>query len=153
MNDTQLESQLRSMRPAAPSTDLMARVQRDMELNALLSTQAVKQRQTLVWASRMTWSALGAAAAVALMFALPQRATTSTTPTLASIATTPVINSSRELLNIDEGDIIIDSDGTPGQLVSVASIERHQWVDPRNGAEYIVEVPQEDDLLVPLHFQ
>lgn len=149
MNEITVEKHLRSMQPVGPSAGLMARIQRDMELNQLLAYETVQRKRTTVWSARLGWAAFGAAAAIVLSMALPQRAPS----TLASIATTPVINSSRELLDINEGDIVIGSDGTPGQVVSVASIERHRWVDPTDGAEYIVEVPQEDDLLVPVHFQ
>jgi hypothetical protein len=35
----------------------------------------------------------------------------------------------------------------------VRSVERHQWIDPRDGAEYTVEVPQVESVALPVKFQ
>jgi hypothetical protein len=170
MNDSSLENLLRSLKPTAPSADLADRVQQEMLLGEVFASahplQRPAMRATVTWLSRFTWSALGAAATVALMQALPGESGSMTTaaapvltapilPAQAQISpadSLPAINSTREILGVDEAGIVYAADGTPEQLLSVAAVERHQWVDPRDGAIYTLELPQADQVLLPVSF-
>ena len=164
MNDHNLEQLLRNMIPAAPSADLTERVRQDIQLADLFRNAAGQDQPTAsgrrlpTWISRVSWAAMGAAAAIALSNTLHRMDSKGETPPVASIATNslkpaPTLSSTREFVGIDDGGIVYSSDGEPGKLVSVSSIERHHWVDPKDGAEYTLEVPQEESVLVPLSFQ
>ncbi len=156
MKESELETLLHSLTPAAPSPELMQRVERDMELAALFrqaTPQAVTGRTVPVWLNRVTWTALGAAAAVAFM-SVVQRP--DAVPVVASIATpslAPAVTSSREWVSVDDAGISYSEQGEPEHVVSVTSVERHQWVDPTDGAEYVVELPRQEDVRLPVSIQ
>lgn len=157
MKDNDIENLLRSLAPAAPSPELAHRVERDMELAALFrdSAATTTPRRTLpVWLNRVTWTALGAAAAVTVMSALQHPDKTSVVASIATPAlNAPVVTSSREWVAVDDGGIIYSEQGEPEQVVSVTSVERHRWVDPKDGAEYVLELPQQEAMYLPVSIQ
>ncbi len=165
MNDTNLEHQLRSLQPAAPSEELKARVQRDLALAELFRESAPeaaahKASSRWAWMSAAAWAGLGAAAAVLVMALLPGGATSlptgsvaTTTP--ASVASSDIlpVSSSREWVDVEDEGITFATPDNPERRMRVRSVERHQWIDPRDGAEYTVEVPQVESVALPVKFQ
>ena len=170
MNDANIEHLLRTLRPAAPSPELTARVERDLALaelfrDAIPPASAVPARpapKRAAWIPAMLWAGLGAAAAVLVMAVLPGGAV-ATAPrgdalassiqgSAASKGILPV-NSSREWVAVEDQGINFDSPDNPQRQMRVRSVERHQWIDPRDGAEYIVEVPQVESVAMPVKFQ
>lgn len=158
MKDNELETLLRTLAPAAPSPELARRVERDMELTAMFRhaapTEASSRRPLHAWLNRVTWTALGAAAAVTVMSALQRPEKSSV---VASIATptlnAPVVTSSREWVSVDDAGIVYSEQGEPEHVVSVTSVERHRWVDPKDGAEYVLELPQKEAMYLPVSIQ
>jgi hypothetical protein len=167
MNDANIEHLLRTLRPAAPSSELTARVERDLALaelfrNAAPAAQAppapVKKRAT--WMSAIAWAGLGAAAAILVMSFLPGRVAApargdALASSLQSTAATGIlpVSSSREWVAVEDQGISFETPDNPQRQMRVRSLERRQWIDPRDGAEYTVEVPQVDSVVLPVRFQ
>ena len=170
MNDVELENLLRSMTPVAPSTELVGRVQHDLDLVAAFREAkpepVVISRRTSHWWSNVVWAGLGAAAAVVIMGMLQQAQSLSGKAKLASVsvaapssatvgsasAVMPV-SSTREWVDVEDLGISFATPDSPARQMKVISMERHQWTDPRDGAEYTVEVPKEESVALPMKFQ
>ncbi len=161
MNDTNIEHLLRALKPAAPSAELTERVQRDLALAELFRetepVKAVPPQRPRTWTTAVLWAGLGAAAAVLVMSALPVHPTArppqhELASTASSTSILPV-NSTREWVDVEDEGITFTSPDNPERRVRVRSLERRQWIDPRDGAEYTVEVPQVESVTLPVKFQ
>jgi hypothetical protein len=166
MNEANVEHLLRSLRPAAPSAELTQRVERDLKLAALFrdaapASVAAKPKRT-VWDSHMVWAAIGAAAAVLVMSVMPARPGLPTGSELTNQSQTteaPLtdrilpVSSSREWVDVEDGGISFATPDSPQRQMRVHSLERHQWIDPRDGAEYTVEVPKVESVVLPVKYQ
>jgi hypothetical protein len=53
----------------------------------------------------------------------------------------------------DEGIQYNDVSRLPEQHVRLVSMERRAWIDPRDGAKIIVEMPREESVVLPVSFQ
>lgn len=119
------------------------------------------------WKLPVMWAALGAAAAVLVMAALPAgtaggsgsvrgdalaSSLNGSAGTAAGKGVLPV-SSSREWLAVEDQGISFDSPDNPLRQMRVQTVERHRWIDPRDGAEYTVEVPQVESVALPVKFQ
>ncbi|MDB6139911.1 MAG: hypothetical protein JWO94_2983 [Verrucomicrobiaceae bacterium] len=176
MNDPELETLLRSMTPAAPSAELAGRVRHDLDLintfrEAAPANAPVARARPAPWMAPLVWAGLGAAAAVIAMSVVhPQmRATagnvassssvtrplsikTASAPATAAGAVMPV-SSTREWVDVEDMGISFATPDSPAREMKVISMERHQWIDPRDGAEYTVEVPKEESVVLPMKYQ
>lgn len=160
MNDANIEHLLRSLHPTPPSTDLESRVQRDLALAEFFRdaapVAATPAKKPQVWREHLTWAAIGAAAAIAVMSVLPAGLNPQPSAASTVAATNPAVlpvSSSREWVDVEEGSISYASAGAPQRQLKVRSLERHQWTDPRDGAEYTVETPVTDSVVMPVKFQ
>ncbi|MGV3533858.1 MAG: hypothetical protein ACO1QR_15930 [Chthoniobacteraceae bacterium] len=172
MNESELEEQLRSLRPAAPSAGLQDVIAREMAHVTAVTNEAVAspERETESIVTRilhgLPWAIGGAAAAVMVMIASEQPASRAiaekapeprdervseevTAAAREFRAETP----SREILQAVEGDVIFAEQEEPTRLVRVNSLERRTWLNPHTGAQIAVELPREDLLLVPVAYQ
>ena len=152
MNDAHLEDLLRTMQPSQPSAELTQRVDRELALAALFRDAppaAITKSKRAPWYVPATWATLGAAAAVLVMSALPP----ATVPTNKGLTTVPSVNTSREWIDVQDGGIKFDQPGSPQRQLNVRAVERRQWVDPRTGVEYTVEVPVNESVTMPVKFQ
>lgn len=152
MNDPDLENLLQSLPPTPPSAALRERVQHDIELD-MEWLRPARRKIAPRWLGNVAWGAMGAAAAVAVMTTLP-----GPTPPASTVATTPAavmpIHTIREVVSTeDEGVRYNTQSQQPEQHLKVVSVERHAWIDPRDGAEITVEVPHEDSVVLPASFQ
>ncbi len=166
MTDHHLEHLLKGLRPAAPSPELVERVQRDMDLIATFREAApvaqastAARRPPAAWLSNLVCAGLGAAAAVVAMGIYHSTAATGKAPyatvamqTANTGAILPV-SSTREWIDVEDQGISFTAPDSPERKMKVLSVERQQWIDPRDGAEYIVEVPKEESLTLPIKFQ
>ncbi|HEY2574241.1 MAG TPA: hypothetical protein VGH65_09235 [Verrucomicrobiaceae bacterium] len=137
MNESEFESELRSLRPAAPSPSLEGR------MAAALPPVASRRSSRGFWlAERLLWTAAGALAAwLVLLHVSPS------SPALAQTKTEdPVPRVSDESLGwSDDGVQLIDGD-TPARMLRRHVMERHQSPDGRTE----IRVPREDVFLVPV---
>lgn len=155
MNETDLEKMLAGLMPAQPSARLESRVERDLMIDSglrVIDGGAPAGATTKIrWWQPVAWAALGAAAAVAITSLSP--AGTGTAKNGLAIAATLPVNSTREWLNADDQGVQFNSEKLPERHVRLVSMERHEWVDPRDGAQIAVEIPREDTVVLPVEFQ
>jgi hypothetical protein len=155
MNETPFENLLKSLPPAAPSATLCARVEHELELDSQW-LRMPRRRVAPRWIQAAGWTALGAAAAVSIMSALPAPRQPDSSLAAAEMPAPAVmpVTTVRELLDArDEGIRYNPQSQLPEQHVKYYSVDRHAWIDPRDGAEITVEVPHEDNVVLPVSFQ
>ncbi|WP_395745772.1 hypothetical protein [Prosthecobacter sp.] len=166
LNDDELESLLRGLRPTAPSPALTQRVDDELKLDmSWLGTPRRRPRQPPQWLMSAGWAALGAAAAIAVMSSLTQQQAGGGAPALAAAslpapASTAVpapavlpVSTIREWDDVQDDGIHYSSDRLPEQHVTLISRERQTWIDPRDGAQMTVEIPLQQKLVLPVNFQ
>ena len=163
MNDfSELEEQLRKLRPVQPSADLMSRI--EQALSEQTSTAGVLPRERRF---HFNWLSLGlglAAAAALLMFALIRlQQPVKKSPTLAKVTPAPVIsaeNSSAQLVPAgltqvvyhtrDEGLHYTGNSAQPVRRVRSHTRDTLQWRNPKTGATLQISYPSEQVSLVPV---
>jgi len=167
MNDfSEIENQLKKLRPAQPSADLMSRIERALaDEEKSMPTAAVLPRErrfNFNWISR----GLGLAAAAALlMFAFVRlQKPTNGKPAIASTAPAPATatNSSAfvpaGLTQVvyhtrDEGLHFPTSSTQPMRRVRSQTRETLQWRNPKTGATLRISYPREEVSLTPVSGQ
>jgi hypothetical protein len=153
MNDHDIESLLQSLSPAKPSAALTKSVDRELEQD-LSWARAPKKAPNLSWFAPVMWTSLGAAAAVLVMSAVPASSVTTGSPALSQAPSVMPMSTIREVMAAqDEGIQYNDVSRLPEQHVRLVSMERHAWIDPRDGAQITVEMPREDSVVLPVSFQ
>jgi len=174
MNESELESELRKLRPAAPSHALADGIAR--ELAACVSIVAplpgfragARPEPTQVpwlarWLDRLLWSGLGAATAMLALLlsynppkpgvaqvAQPSSRQVPREPVqMDASALQPVIASEDDLGWRDEG-VRFDAHGQPMLKLSRTAVERHAWADLENAGVVQMEQPRQEVLWVPM---
>lgn len=168
MNEfSELEAELKQLRPAAPSPQLTSRIEQALaEAPAPTRTAGVLPRPQV----RVNWWALGfgaAAAAAFLMLArvdvdkVPQQsqrlAATSPAPSQSGSQTSAGLvpdGLTRVVYNTrDEGLVYPEQTATPVRRVRSRSRETLQWKDASTGASLRVSYPTEEVELIPVSGQ
>jgi hypothetical protein len=166
MNDfSELESELKKLRPAQPSEDLVARIESALaEADRSPVTAAILPKaRRLHW----SWLSLGAglaAAAVFLIFARvgvdrPSKRTPiakNTPAPRSTIATAQFIppGATQAVYNThDEGLHFPTGSGEPMRRVRYQKRETLQWRNPSTGASLRVSYPSEEVVLIPVSGQ
>ncbi len=169
MNESDLENELRALRPAEPSPALRDRIADDLQgVQVLPRAGVIAAVPPQSWLARffppLGWIVTGAAAAWIATMAF-RTADVTTTPEVATgqsvAAATPEVSSaplgevetSRELVTATEEELLLDADQEPARRMRLTFIERHVWTDPDTGDHVEIEVPREDILLVPVAMQ
>lgn len=156
--ETKLENLLRGLVPDAPSPLLMQCVEEELKLDmSWLNATARPQRRKVNWISPVSWSALGAAAAVAVMSFMPtQPGTFQSTATLAAAApAAKVLPISTSAPTISEWDDTKheDSRREAPQYVRVnARGDRQAWLNYRDRAHITLEYTDAEKLALPVNF-
>ena len=165
MNDfSELEKQLRKLRPVQPSADLMKRIERELNEESATSTAGLLPRERRF---HFNWLSLGlgsAAAAALILFAfvrLQQPAQKG--PALAALTPAPMFsaeNSNAQLVPAgltqvvyhtrDEGLHFTGNSGQPMRRVRSHSRDTMQWRNPKTGASLRISYPSEEVSLVPV---
>lgn len=177
MNEHEIENLLLGLTPAAPSTRLGREVDRELEQDLSWARQDARGRSGRVmrWLTPVMWSGLGAAAAVAVMLVAggPGAGVEGSGPTLAATAPAGVVlpaggasqaqqtfpsvlpvTTIREVVGAQDQGIQYNAQSLlPEQHVKLVSMERHAWIDPRDGASITVEMPREESVVLPVSFQ
>lgn len=162
MNDNEIESLMRSLRPRAASPQLEGRVERELVLgtNLRVIDGNAAAKPAIRWWQPVAWAGLGAAAAVFVMSLTPAMRTQSSSETLTSAAPVDVsksqpipVNSTREWIDAADQGVQFNEQQLPERHLRVVSVERHEWIDPRDGARIAVELPHEDTVVLPVSFQ
>lgn len=104
----------------------------------------------------MMWTSLGAAAAVAIMSLMQTNTASTSGPAFALTSPTSImpVSTIREVVDTqNEGIRYNETSRLPEQHMKIVSLERHAWIDPRDGAQITVEMPREDSVVLPVSFQ
>ncbi|MEK0450456.1 MAG: hypothetical protein RL088_2724 [Verrucomicrobiota bacterium] len=157
MKDSELESQLLSLRPVEPSPTLEQRIARDLAGHAPAPATGSLRREGGGWArwifSRLAWAASGAVAALVISHATSGGTTAPVRNGNSSNATGPlVVQETSEVLNMNNEGLTVDAEHGLARVVRLTSIERRSWVDA-TGAEITTEKPREELVLVPVTYQ
>ncbi len=148
-----IESLLQSLAPAKPSTALTRSVDHELEQD-LSWAGTPKRAPNLNWFAPVMWTSMGAAAAVLVMSAVGFSSVTTNSATLSRAPSVLPVSTIREVMEAqNEGIQYNDVSRLPEQHVRLVSMERHAWIDPRDGAQITVEVPREDSVVLPVSFQ
>jgi hypothetical protein len=168
MTMNHIENMLRSLVPTSPSPELYERVAHDFALAAKFRDADILPLGNVAHPRKplfqpLTWATFGAAAAVVIMSTMQYAhyhtrsggeslvETQKTAPHLTTEI--PEITSSREFVKVNDDGINFSQAGQAQRQLRVKSIERRQWVDPRDGAVYIIETPREHAIVVPVNVQ
>jgi hypothetical protein len=164
-NFTELENQLRKLRPLPPSADLIPRIERELaNVDETLTAGVLRRGRRF----HFKWFSLGlglAAAAALLMFAfIRSQQPAKKTSTVASLAPVPAIstNSNRfvpaGLTQVvyhtrDEGLRFPANSQQPMRRVRSHTRETLQWRNPKTGASLRISYPREEVSLTPISGQ
>jgi len=146
MND--IETLLSGLAPRGPSQTLGQRVAHDLDLDRQwLQGRQVRRR----WLAPVAWAVAGAAAALTMSaFLIPPARST----TIAAKTTLLPAGTIREVVHTeDEGIAFNEASQTHEHRVRLISVERQDWIDPRDGARITVEQPREEHLVLPVSYQ
>jgi hypothetical protein len=164
MNDSDLENQLRALRPSAPSPHLRARLAEEIAaapqpLPLEATTPALVVEPLLGKILRpIFWTAAGAAAAVVVMnasFAARPPVPVSPVPVAAAapVSPAPQPQSTCELLGTAQGEVRYEKDRGPVREVRARYLEHLAWTDQRTGGRVEISIPREDVYLQPIAMQ
>ena len=146
-----VEDLLRNLAPAPVSPALVARVEEELRLDMNWLSSTGTTARSIRWLAPLNYIALGAAAAIAVMSAF----STEERPALpASSASTPIpVSTISELDMVEDRGIHYGTNQMPEQHLLVRGTERQVFIDPRDGAEVIVEYPRQQAVVLPVNFQ
>jgi hypothetical protein len=164
MNDSELEDQLRSLRPAAPSPELGQRIARELAAvngapcAGVIVRPARDAGHTWRWLRDLAWACAGAGVALVSATLLspsekaPQPLASAPVPVERADAFEPE-GTTHELLAARDSDQLLDTADGLVREVRYSFRERHAWTNPRTGARMEIEVPREDVHLLPVSLQ
>ncbi len=171
MNDSDLEDQLRSLRPAAPSPRLEERIAGHLSTTAAATTAGPRSGVLSPPANGraggwrgwrdLAWAAAGATAALAVgAFLAPSdpavtalAAAPAALPAAAEETAFEPAGTTRELLAAEDSTQLLETSEGLVREVRYSFLERHAWTNPQTGARMEVEVPRQDVYLVPVSLQ
>jgi hypothetical protein len=152
LNDSQLESLLRGLAPAAASPSLTQRVDEELKLDmSWLSTSRRKPNRTPKWITSAGWAAMGAAAAIAVMSYLPTQQTNIQGLAAVAPAVLPV-STLREWDDAQDSGIHHGRSLVAEKRALVVSRELGTWVDPRYSAQMAVDYPSQQAFMQNVSF-
>ena len=171
-NESEFESELRTLRPLAPSHELEEGIARQLASRRALAiaesrSSVIRRRESELEVARpglfdrifpgFRWAFAGAAAAVAIAGAIRHFDQSAVfTPVAAVVAAAPTFEEesvTREFVSAEDHGIIYEGEQEPARLVRYTMVEHHVWMHPVTGARLEVEVPREDLVLVPVAMQ
>ena len=160
---SELEDQLRKLRPAAPSPELLTRVERALaDQKTSTSTAGVLPRERGL---RFNWLSLGlglAAAAALVLFAFVRLQQPPKTPSVASISPVPATSTAQlvpaGLTQVvyhtrDEGLHFPNNSTEPMRRIRSQTRETLRWRNPKTGATLRISYPGEEVSLTPISGQ
>ena len=150
-----IEDLLRSLAPAPASQALVERVEEELRLDMNWLTSTGKTARSMRWLAPLNYIALGAAAAIAVMsaFSTTERPSLPSSSALSNASTPIPVSTISELDMVEDQGIHYGTNQMPEQHLLVRGTERQVFIDPRDGAEVIVEYPRQQSVVLPVSFQ
>jgi len=139
MNDHSLEEQLRRIKPAPPSNDLMVRLQ---------MARPVSQPKPASWWWRLAMPLAAAAGIVVLVAQLHHKP--GRTATIAPVAKYEPVEAQDFILGAKPVGIGHTEDGVPYRFLRCVGVRREVWKKTADGSEVAVVVPQEQIILAKM---
>ena len=157
MNESDLENELRALRPAAPSAALETRIADELAaLSAGGQAVPARARESLLAQilRPLLWASIGATAAVIVMTARQQNlpAPGMQIPQSETVEFAPP-ETTRELLSTEQSGVRYEAERGPVREVRASYLEHHAWTDPRTGGRVEIAVPRQDVFLQPIAMQ
>lgn len=153
MNESEIESRMRKLRPAPPSRDLEERIGRELPGVVRAPVRgSCPPGLVMQWLDRLMWSGLGAAAAALVMVLLKphdEHVVSRSAVPLDASSLQPVLASEEDLGWRDEG-VEFDAHGQPMLKMRRMAVERQAWADLKNAGVVQVEKPRQEVLWVPV---
>lgn len=168
MKESELENQLRGLRPAQPSATLEEKIAAELcvpqplalapartgQLRTAGTLDTPRANPWLGLLHRLGWAAAGAAAAVLVLSPrAPSTPTENSTPPASLALREEPDASSEEFIEAADEGVVLDADATPQRQMRVTYLERHTWTNPATGAVIEFEIPREDVVRMPLAMQ
>ena len=154
-NESDFEQELRALRPAMPSAALEQRIARELASAALEAKPSIAALLLHRVLPRLSWAALGAAVALAVLAAFEkrERAESAAAPHRDAPPAFEPVAVSRALLDAEESGFVYPADDLPARLIRFSSLERQTWSNASTGATLEVQVPRQDVFLLPVATQ
>lgn len=155
--ETNLENLLRSLVPDAPSFALMERIDEELKLDMSWLNATARPRRQVNWLNSVGWSAVGAAAAVAVMSFLPAQpqGALQSTSSMAAVAPAPAIiavSTDREW-DVMKEEAAEEKVRRPRQQATPTLVSyRQAWLNPHSASRITVTPPDEQRLVLPVNF-
>ena len=151
MNESDVEHEMRKLRPARPSQNLEARIARDLDAAPLPVRRKRDDSGVLMrWLDRLLWTGLGAAATAALMISpKPVSPETALSETAPSASLQPVLVSEENQGWKDEG-VYFNERGQPLLKLRRTAVEKEAWADLQHAGVVQVERPRQEVMWVPM---
>ena len=145
---TDLELELRKLRPANPSSRAVSELSRRMQPSPVRSTRY------------LGWLALPVAAAIAVFVVSLQRTdptrddrSLTSAKSVATAAAFQVVGSESVLLNAQDEGVTTLPDGTPARRLRETYLATVVWKDPRSEASLKWTIPREEFRIIPVSVQ
>lgn len=158
-SETKLENLLRGLVPDAPSSALMDRIDEELKLDMSWLNATARPRRRGSWLSSAGWSAVGAAAAVAVMSFMQTQPSGvfQGTGGLASAesqrAALPVSTTIREWDVMKQESSAQEEAGRSHEKpVLVLARNKRTWLGSGGGSRITMEAPHEEKLALPVNF-
>lgn len=150
-----VEDLLRNLAPAPASRALIERVEEELRLDMNWLSSTGTTARSVRWLAPLNYIALGAAAAIALMsaFSAGEGPSLPASSALSDTGTPIPVSTISELDLVEDQGIHYGTNQMPEQHILVRGTERQMFIDPRDGAEVIVEYPRQQSLVLPVNFQ
>ena len=160
MNNSDLENELRALRPAAPSAALEKRIAGELAaFSARVPAEPARARESLLaqLLRPLLWATVGATATVVVMTARPARRENLQAP-VAQLPQSEAAEflppeTTRELLAAERSAVRYVADRGPVREVRASYLEHHAWTNPRTGGRVEIAVPRRDVFLQPIAMQ
>lgn len=171
---TELESELRTLRPRNPSAGLLARIGRELADNAASSVPIAQKYATATTFHSWKWAGWQLAAAVAVTLTVSlgvwryqQRAISAGSPAVAAGPTSPTIarsqpstapSNNQRYRPVGATNVLYDmkddgpaylADDTPARQVRYRYVDTYTWKAPASNASLKWSVPREEVRVLP----
>ena len=162
MNESEIENELKKLRPAVPSRSMEEGIARDLAARVHTPQSNAEEPRSswfTIWLDRLLWSGVGAAA-TAVAFALVQGASDVPAKPRVQVAShdaapvdasalQQVLTTEEDLGWRDEG-VRFDVHGLPVLKLTRTSVERQAWADLKNAGVIQVDKPRQETRWVPV---
>jgi hypothetical protein len=149
MNETELENELRALRPASPSRGMEQGIMAQLE-----APQPMAKRAGVItwWMERLLWCGGGALAAwiFGISARVPSAAPNENNKAPQALQS---LGMTEEQIALTDEGVSMRSGEPPTRVLHRTAMERHTWADAGRRGVLEVQVPREDVIFLPVKMQ